>query len=44
MIEGSGRGREQLRRLTLAPELCDALSGFGYEEPAPIQRAAIRES
>ena len=27
--------------LALAPELCQALSGLGYEEPTPIQRAAI---
>jgi ATP-dependent RNA helicase DeaD len=27
--------------LALAPELCLALSGLGYEEPTPIQRAAI---
>jgi ATP-dependent RNA helicase DeaD len=27
--------------LRLAPELCHALSGLGYEEPTPIQRAAI---
>jgi len=27
--------------LTLAPELCHALSGLGYEEPTPIQQAAI---
>jgi ATP-dependent RNA helicase DeaD len=27
--------------LTLAPELCQALSGLGYEEPTPIQQAAI---
>jgi ATP-dependent RNA helicase DeaD len=27
--------------LTLAPELCHALSGLGYEEPTPIQHAAI---
>ena len=27
--------------LALAPELCRALSGLGYEEPTPIQRAAI---
>ena len=27
--------------LELAPELCRALSGLGYEEPTPIQRAAI---
>ena len=27
--------------LGLAPELCRALSGLGYEEPTPIQRAAV---
>ncbi len=27
--------------LALAPELCRALAGLGYEEPTPIQRAAI---
>ncbi|HEY6492525.1 MAG TPA: DEAD/DEAH box helicase [Trebonia sp.] len=27
--------------LMLVPELCQALSGLGYEEPTPIQRAAI---
>jgi ATP-dependent RNA helicase DeaD len=27
--------------LTLAPELCHALSGLGYEEPTPIQQAAV---
>ncbi|HEX4087306.1 MAG TPA: DEAD/DEAH box helicase [Trebonia sp.] len=27
--------------LLLAPELCRALAGLGYEEPTPIQRAAI---
>src|SRR6478736_3230023 len=27
--------------LALAPELRHALSGLGYEEPTPIQRAAI---
>jgi ATP-dependent RNA helicase DeaD len=27
--------------LGLAPELCAALSGLGYEEPTPIQRATI---
>jgi ATP-dependent RNA helicase DeaD len=27
--------------LALVPELCQALSGLGYEEPTPIQRAAI---
>ncbi|MCL2584399.1 MAG: DEAD/DEAH box helicase [Streptosporangiales bacterium] len=27
--------------LALAPELCHALAGLGYEEPTPIQEAAI---
>jgi ATP-dependent RNA helicase DeaD len=27
--------------LKLAPELCQALAGLGYEEPTPIQREAI---
>ena len=27
--------------LGLAPGLCGALSGLGYEEPTPIQRAAV---
>src|SRR5215472_8809868 len=27
--------------LALAPELLHALTGLGYEEPTPIQRAAI---
>jgi len=27
--------------LKLAPELCHALAGLGYEEPTPIQQAAI---
>ena len=27
--------------LELVPELCQALSGLGYEEPTPIQQAAI---
>jgi ATP-dependent RNA helicase DeaD len=27
--------------LTLAPELCEVLAGLGYEEPTPIQSAAI---
>jgi ATP-dependent RNA helicase DeaD len=27
--------------LMLAPELCHALTGLGYEEPTPIQQAAI---
>jgi len=27
--------------LGLAPELCRTLSGLGYEEPTPIQRAAV---
>ncbi|HEY2574793.1 MAG TPA: DEAD/DEAH box helicase [Streptosporangiaceae bacterium] len=41
MIEGNGRDASGFADLTLAPELCRALSGLGYEEPTPIQRAAI---
>ena len=36
--EGDARG---FAELALAPELCRALAGLGYEEPTPIQRAAI---
>jgi ATP-dependent RNA helicase DeaD len=36
--EGDARG---FADLALAPELCRALAGLGYEEPTPIQRAAI---
>jgi ATP-dependent RNA helicase DeaD len=41
MIENNGGGANGFADLTLAPELCRALSGLGYEEPTPIQRAAI---
>jgi len=34
-------GADGFAELALAPELCRALSGLGYEEPTPIQRAAI---
>ncbi len=41
MIENNGGGASGFADLTLAPELCRALFGLGYEEPTPIQRAAI---
>jgi len=41
MIENSGGGANGFADLMLAPELCRALSGLGYEEPTPIQRTAI---
>src|SRR5215472_5041739 len=41
MTMGNGEGVSGFADLTLAPELCQALSGLGYEEPTPIQRAAI---
>jgi ATP-dependent RNA helicase DeaD len=41
MIEGNDSGASGFADLALAPELCRALSGLGYEEPTPIQRAAI---
>ena len=41
MIEENGGGASGFADLTLAPELCRALSGLGYEEPTPIQWAAI---
>ncbi len=41
MIEENGGGASGFADLTLAPELCHALTGLGYEEPTPIQRAAI---
>jgi ATP-dependent RNA helicase DeaD len=37
IVEGAGGFAD----LALAPELRQALSGLGYEEPTPIQRAAI---
>jgi ATP-dependent RNA helicase DeaD len=46
MIEDNGAadndgGASGFADLKLAPELCQALSGLGYEEPTPIQQAAI---
>jgi ATP-dependent RNA helicase DeaD len=41
VIESTGGGASGFADLELAPELCHALSGLGYEEPTPIQRAAI---
>jgi ATP-dependent RNA helicase DeaD len=41
MIEGNGGSPLGFAGLTLAPELCHALAGLGYEEPTPIQQAAI---
>src|SRR5579862_1225275 len=41
VIEDDGEGAGGFAGLTLAPELCHVLSGLGYEEPTPIQLAAI---
>jgi ATP-dependent RNA helicase DeaD len=41
VIENNGGGANGFADLMLAPELCRVLSGLGYEEPTPIQRAAI---
>ena len=41
MSEDNGADASGFAELALAPELCRALSGLGYEEPTPIQRAAI---
>jgi ATP-dependent RNA helicase DeaD len=41
MIEANDGGTVGFADLALAPELCRALSGLGYEEPTPIQQAAI---
>ena len=41
MIGDNGGGASGFAELTLAPELCHVLSGLGYEEPTPIQLAAI---
>ena len=41
MIDSNDGGASGFADLALAPELCRALSGLGYEEPTPIQRAAI---
>jgi ATP-dependent RNA helicase DeaD len=41
LSEDDSVGVSGFAELGLAPELCRALSGLGYEEPTPIQRAAI---
>jgi ATP-dependent RNA helicase DeaD len=41
MTENPGGGSSGFADLALAPELRHAVSGLGYEEPTPIQRAAI---
>jgi ATP-dependent RNA helicase DeaD len=41
MTDDNGGGTSGFASLALAPELCHALSGLGYEEPTPIQQAAI---
>ena len=41
LSEDNGADAGGFAELALAPELCRALSGLGYEEPTPIQRAAI---
>ena len=41
MTVGNGESTNGFADLTLAAELCQALSGLGYEEPTPIQQAAI---
>ena len=41
MTEGNGEEARGFADLMLAPELCRALAGLGYEEPTPIQLAAI---
>jgi ATP-dependent RNA helicase DeaD len=41
MTGDNGIGASGFAGLALAPELCRALSGLGYEEPTPIQQAAI---
>jgi ATP-dependent RNA helicase DeaD len=41
VIEDDGGGASGFADLTLAPELCHVLSGLGYQEPTPIQLAAI---
>jgi ATP-dependent RNA helicase DeaD len=41
LSEDNGVDVSSFAELALAPELCQALSALGYEEPTPIQRAAI---
>ncbi len=39
--DDNGQDASGFADLALAPELCRALAGLGYEEPTPIQQAAI---
>jgi ATP-dependent RNA helicase DeaD len=41
LSDDNGADAAGFAELALAPELCRALSGLGYEEPTPIQLAAI---
>ena len=41
MSEGNSADASSFAELALVPELCRALAGLGYEEPTPIQQAAI---
>jgi ATP-dependent RNA helicase DeaD len=41
MTGDNGGGASGFAGLALTPELCLAISGLGYAEPTPIQRAAI---
>jgi ATP-dependent RNA helicase DeaD len=41
MTGDNGGGASGFADLALTPELCLAISGLGYAEPTPIQRAAI---
>jgi ATP-dependent RNA helicase DeaD len=41
MTDNSADGATSFADLALRPELLQALSGLGYEEPTPIQRTAI---
>jgi ATP-dependent RNA helicase DeaD len=41
LSDDNGTDAGGFAELALAPELCLALSALGYEEPTPIQRAAI---
>jgi ATP-dependent RNA helicase DeaD len=41
LTEENGTDVAGFAELGLAPELCRALAGLGYEEPTPIQQAAI---
>jgi ATP-dependent RNA helicase DeaD len=41
MPQGNDGSASGFAGLTLAPQLCFALSDLGFEEPTPIQRAAI---